>query len=73
MNGTLHALRERLDVESHGETWLRYWSSDPASDNPRLLHWLSEQKVDVVTLSEVPRSLEEVYLRVVEQPIGQGS
>jgi hypothetical protein len=24
-------------------------------------------------LSEVPRSLEEVYLRVVEQPIGQGS
>jgi hypothetical protein len=29
--------------------------------------------VNVVTLSEVPRSLEEVYLRVVEQPIGQGS
>jgi ABC-2 type transport system ATP-binding protein len=73
MNGTLHALRERLDVDSHGETWLRYWSNDPASDNPQLLHWLSEQKVDVVTLSEVPRSLEEVYLRVVEQPIGQGS
>ncbi len=73
MNGTLQALHERLEVESHGETWLRYWSSDPVSDNPRLLHWLSEQRVDVVTLSEVPRSLEEVYLRVVEQPIGQGS
>jgi len=73
MNGTLQALRERLEVESHGETWMRYWSNDPVSDNPRLLHWLSEQKVDVVTLSEVPRSLEEVYLRVVEQPIGQGS
>jgi ABC-2 type transport system ATP-binding protein len=73
MNGTLSALRERLDVESHGETWVRYWSADPASENPPLLHWLSERKVDVVTLSEVPRSLEEVYLRVVEQPIGQGS
>jgi ABC-2 type transport system ATP-binding protein len=73
MNGTLHALHERLEVESHGETWMRYWSNDPVSDNPRLLHWLSEQKVDVVTLSEVPRSLEDVYLRVVEQPIGQGS
>lgn len=73
MNGTLHALRERLEVESHGEMWMRYWSSDPVSDNPRLLHWLSEQKVDVLTLSEVPRSLEEVYLRVVEQPIEQGS
>ena len=73
LNGTLSALRERLDVESHGNTWVRYWSNDPAGDNPPLLHWLSEQKVDVVTLSEVPRSLEEVYLRVVEQPIGQGS
>jgi hypothetical protein len=52
---------------------VRYWSNDPTSENPPLLHWLSEQKVDVVTLSEVPRSLEEVYLRVVEQPIGQES
>jgi ABC-2 type transport system ATP-binding protein len=70
MNGTLAALRERLDVESHGDTWLRYWSHNPIDDNPRLLHWLSEQNVDVVTLSEVSRSLEEVYLRVVEQPAG---
>jgi ABC-2 type transport system ATP-binding protein len=73
LNGTLAALRDRLEVESHGETWVRYWSNNPAGDNPPLLHWLSDQQVDVVTLSEVPRSLEEVYLRVVEQPIGQGS
>ncbi len=73
LNGTLRALHQRLAVESHGDTWLRYWSNNPVSDNPRLLHWLSEQKVDVVTLSEVPRSLEEVYLRVVGQPIEQGS
>ena len=71
MNGTLHSLSERLEVESHGDTWLRYWSNDPVSDNPQLLHWLSDQRVDVVTLSEVPRSLEEVYLRVVGQPDGQ--
>jgi ABC-2 type transport system ATP-binding protein len=73
MNGTLAALHERLDVESCGDTWVRYWATHPASENPPLLHWLSEQKVDVITLSEVPRSLEEVYLRVVEQPIGQES
>ena len=73
MNGTLQALCSRLEVESHGNTWIRYWSNNPINDNPRLLHWLSEQKVDVVTLSEVPRSLEEVYLRVVGQPIEQGS
>ena len=68
MNGLLPELEARLSVESSGETWVRYWSSDPVADNPRLLHWLSEQKVDVVTLSEVSRSLEEVYLRVVSQP-----
>lgn len=72
MNGTLHALSERLEVESHGDDWLRYWSNNPVNDNPRLLHWLSDQKIDVVTLSEVPRSLEEVYLRVVEQSIEPG-
>jgi len=71
LNGTVGALCERLEIESHGETWVRYWSDNPVGDNPPLLHWLSEQKVDVVTLSEVPRSLEEVYLRVIEQPIGQ--
>jgi ABC-2 type transport system ATP-binding protein len=72
LNGTLAALHQRVDVESSGDTWVRYWSADPASENPPLLHWLSGQQVDVVTLSEVPRSLEEVYLRVVEQPIGHG-
>jgi ABC-2 type transport system ATP-binding protein len=57
-----------VSVESQGDTWLRYWSDDPRAQNPPLLYWLAERKVDVVTLSEVPRSLEEVYLRVVNQP-----
>lgn len=65
LNGLLPELAARVVVESSGETWVRYWSSDPIADNPRLLHWLSDRKMDVVTLSEVPRSLEEVYLRVV--------
>lgn len=73
LNGTLSALRQRLDVESHGDTWVRYWAQSPVDDNPRLLHWLSDQKVDVVTLSEVTRSLEDVYLHVVEQPADAGS
>jgi len=67
LNGVLPALTARLAVESAGDDWVRYWASDPVHENPPLLHWLSEQKIDVVTLSEVPRSLEEVYLRVVGQ------
>ena len=68
LNGQLTDLETRLAVESRGDTWLRYWSVDPHTDNPPLLYWLAEHKIDVVTLSEVPRSLEEVYLRVVNEP-----
>ena len=69
LNGVLPQLQARLEVESSGDKWLRYWTDNPASDNPPLLYWLAEQKIEVVTLSEVPRSLEEVYLRVVGQPV----
>ncbi|HEY4722705.1 MAG TPA: ABC transporter ATP-binding protein, partial [Anaerolineae bacterium] len=69
LNGVLPQLQARLEVESSGDKWLRYWTDHPAVDNPPLLYWLAEQKIEVVTLSEVPRSLEEVYLRVVGQPV----
>ncbi len=69
LNGTLAELQQQVNVESHGDNWLRYWSSDPVTENPRLLRWCAERNLDVVTLSEVPRSLEDVYLRVVNQPI----
>lgn len=49
-----------------GPGWLRYEAPDPESVNPPILQALAQAKVPVVTLSEVPRSLEAVYLRVVE-------
>jgi len=39
---------------------------DPTQFNPRLLLTLAQQETPVITLSEVNRSLEEVYLRIVE-------
>jgi ABC-2 type transport system ATP-binding protein len=69
LDGLVSSLETRLPIESVGDNWLRYWSVDPTADNPALLYWLAEQKVDVITLSEVPRSLEEVYLRVVGQSV----
>jgi ABC-2 type transport system ATP-binding protein len=56
-----------VDVEAHGEGWLRYYTSDPEDVNPVVLQTLSSQGIGVVTLSRVPRSLEDVYLRVVEE------
>ncbi len=53
-------------VVEEGPSWLRYVTETPEVDNPRILHSLVEKGIPVVTLSEVPRSLESVYLRVVE-------
>lgn len=50
-----------------GPGWVRYVAEEPEAVNPPLLQALAEAGVPVVTLSEVPRSLEAVYLRVVEE------
>jgi len=51
-------------IES-GDTWLRYRTAHPEVDNPLLLQALAEKGMAVVTLSEVGRSLEDMYLQVV--------
>jgi ABC-2 type transport system ATP-binding protein len=67
MDGVVNLLSDLVDVETHGEDWVRYFTSDPRNTNPQLLDLLATRGVGVVTLSEVPRSLEDVYLRVVEE------
>jgi len=44
---------------------LRFRVERPQEANPLLLRQLSEAKAPVVTLQEVPRSLEQVYLKVM--------
>jgi ABC-2 type transport system ATP-binding protein len=67
LNGLLPELADLVTVESHGDTWLRYRTATPEAVNPRLLQRLAERGTPVVTLSEVPRSLEDVYLRIVNE------
>jgi len=61
---------EWVEIQEHGPTWCRYRTPSPEEVNPLLLHHLAEEGAEVVTLSEVPRSLEEVYLRIVEDGDG---
>ena len=67
LDGLLPDLEEWLTVEDHGDNWLRYRTANPEVVNPQLLQQLTARGVPVVTLSEVPRSLEEVYLRIVNE------
>lgn len=56
-----------LEVVASGADWFRFRTTDPARDNPALLARLAALGVPVVTLSEVERRLEDVYLKIVEQ------
>jgi ABC-2 type transport system ATP-binding protein len=67
LDGLLADVEDLVKVEDYGDTWIRYSTPEPERVNPRLLRQLAERGVPVVTLSEVPRSLEDVYLRIVNE------
>ena len=70
IDGGSDAISELVEIESQGEDWLRYSTSDPQRTNPLILRALAAQNVRVVTLSRVPRSLEDVYLSAVRETEG---
>ncbi len=67
LNGLSARIGTQLDIVETGANWFRYRTTRPEMDNPALLARLSELGRQVVTLSEVERSLEDVYLKIVEQ------
>lgn len=64
-NGRLPSLGDGIIFTTMGEDWLRFRTECPQETNPRLLLGLFEQGFPVVSLHEVPRSLEQVYLQAV--------
>jgi len=67
LDGLLPLLTDLIDVEEQGQTWLRYRTARPEVINPILIQRLAREGTEVITLSEVPRSLEDVYLKIVEE------
>ena len=68
VDGLSSRLTDIIEIEAQGEDWLSYRTANPAEVNPRLLRRLAALGRQVVTIGEVPRTLEDVYLRVVEKP-----
>ena len=66
IDGAVGLISELVAIEDQGADWVRYYTPSPAVTNPDVLNALASQGVGVVTLSEVERSLEDVFLRVVE-------
>jgi ABC-2 type transport system ATP-binding protein len=66
LDGLLPAIESLVTIAERGDTWFRYRTEAPGEINPLLIHRLTKEGADIITLSEVPRSLEDVYLRIVE-------
>jgi ABC-2 type transport system ATP-binding protein len=67
VNGLARLVSDLVAVEEQGKDWIRYRTDRLQEVNPVILERVSRAGHKVVTLSEVPRSLEEVYLQVVEK------
>jgi ABC-2 type transport system ATP-binding protein len=65
LDGALRALPMEVTPIATGPDWIRYRTSEPNRTNPRILHAMDQANIQVVTLSEVGRSLEDVYMEVV--------
>jgi ABC-2 type transport system ATP-binding protein len=72
LDGALSLLPPDVVPLSAGDAWLRYRTDQPETVNPRVLRALASGDVPVVSLSEVGRTLEEVYIRVVGSDEGLG-
>jgi ABC-2 type transport system ATP-binding protein len=65
LDGAADSLRDVVQVLDFGGDWLRYQTEIPEQTNPIVLKRLAQRRLPVVSLAEVPRSLEDVYLHVV--------
>lgn len=67
LNGALADVGGMVNVVASGEQWFHFEADNPSVMHPQLLRRLDALGHSVLTLSEVPRSLETLYLRIQEQ------
>ncbi len=68
LNGQIDTLLSETKITSKGPNWFRYQTDRPDETNPVLLRSLLDANLPVISLQEVPRSLEQVYLQAIHSP-----
>jgi hypothetical protein len=56
-----------VEVVGVGDDWVQYKCAYPNDINPMVIEQLVANKSKVLTLREIPRSLEKVYLQAVAE------
>ena len=64
-DGVGDLISDLAPVVANGETWVRYRTEEPERINPAVVRLLTDSGISLLSMGEVPRSLESVYLRVV--------
>jgi ABC-2 type transport system ATP-binding protein len=66
LDGAVNLLPEEAEIRERGHDWIRFQAPHPEQINPQLVENMAAAGVRIVTLSEVKRTLEEVYLSVMQ-------
>ncbi len=64
-DGWLPVMPEGVCLTGRGDHYLRFQVDSPSSANPILLRQMVEQRLELVSFQQVPRSLEDAYLQAV--------
>jgi ABC-2 type transport system ATP-binding protein len=73
LNGLAKDLSDLVKVEDSGDDWLRFRVAEPSQTNPAVLRRVTGLGLDVVTLSPVSRTLEDIYLQAVKEDEGDNA
>jgi ABC-2 type transport system ATP-binding protein len=68
LNGHNLDLPQGVHLTGHGPDWIRYRADKPEQVNPLILRGFLDRNLPVISLQEVPRSLEQVYLQAINTP-----
>ena len=71
MNGKQPNLPNGVELEDMGKDWFRFCSETPNEVNPLVVKKLVKQGFPVVSIQEISRSIEQVYLQAVSAPEGE--
>jgi len=65
LNGHPIPVAGGAELTGQGRDWIRFRTLRPEIANPQLLQRLLDQGLPVISINEIPRSLEQVYLQVM--------
>lgn len=58
-----------VTLNERGQGWLRFQVAQPQISNPVLVHQLTSRNAPILSIQESQRSLEQVYLKVMEEAL----